>query len=131
MNDKDILRKYAAPPRSNGRSRHGDGDTRDDDRQPVAESYVAMLDLVLTGGNRVALPYTTLLKVEFNPSAGITLFFPMDTVEIKGRNLESLYRSLTQHRVPSIQAASARSGEWGGDDDQQAVVTSIRCTPAG
>ncbi len=132
VRDNEILKKYAAAPRGNGRGQRGDGNAaNNDDRQPVAESYVAMLDLVLAGGNHVALPYTTLLKIEFDPSTSITLSFPADTVEICGRNLDNLYKALSQHRVPSIQAVGERSGEWGGDDDQSIVVTSIRCTPAG
>jgi len=123
VKDNDLISKYAAPPRNERNSRAEQAS----DGNAVAESYVAMLDLILSDGNHVALPYTTLLKIEFNPSSEIRMRFPMDDVVIKGTRLESLYKALTQHRVPSIKAAGERSGEW-RDDEQQAVITEIRCT---
>lgn len=95
-----------------------------DDGLNAAESYVAMLDLQLPSGNRVAYPYATLLKAEFNPSEGIVLHFSTDEVRITGYRLEPIYRSISQHRLPRLESNGSR-GDF-GDRDAEPVVTDIR-----
>ncbi|MFI4893596.1 MAG: hypothetical protein ACIAQ0_09220 [Phycisphaerales bacterium JB058] len=94
----------------------------------TADGYVAMLDLVLRNGNHVALPYATLLRAIFNPSAGISLVFAADDVVIEGRGLEPLYRGIVQHRVPKIACESGRQ-EFEQGTSETPVVTSIKVTP--
>ena len=73
-----------------------------------------MLELRQKDGNSVAVDYSWLRKVEFNPSVGITLHFGGDTlVKITGRNLNrptrpnvQLLRGILAHRIPWIQEAS-------------------------
>lgn len=103
--------------------------SRTDERQEsaecfdVAEAYVAMLDLHLANGDRVALPYSLLMKIEFDPSEGITLRFSTDDVTIKGRRLEPLYKALMQQRVSGIGEAS--NGHPAANEAVHAVITNI------
>jgi len=99
--------------------------------EPVP-GHVAMLDLELPGGNRVAFPYATLMRIEFDPSDGILLRFATDDVRIEGRRLEELYRGLTQHRVPRVKATGSEHPVAGVDSnvDGGPVVTGIRWGPA-
>jgi hypothetical protein len=93
-----------------------DGDRRDgqDGKSPSEfERYVAMLDVELAGGNRLALPYAALLRITFDPSAGIELHYPEDKVRIEGRRLGDLYRALRQHRLASVRAGEAFDGKAG------------------
>lgn len=87
---------------------------------PIA---VAMLDLHLADGSRLALPYHYLEAIDFilSPASEIKLTFPTKSVQIKGHNLHSLYMALTGHRVGRVEAtANDQFGEAKGP-----VVTKI------
>ena len=71
-----------------------------------------MVELRKASGNVLALGYSWLERVEYDPSEGITLLFAGQKVRIKGRNLNSevrplvrLFEGLTRHRVPWIREA--------------------------
>ena len=131
MSGDDWLSNYTGAPKRNGGRQRADRraeSSADLGAFDPRESYVAMLDLVLTGGNRAAFPYSTLLKIEFDPSSGIRLHYPMETVKVEGHRLGDLYRALTQHRVPSIKATGERA-DWDAGDGSP-VVTRISVTTA-
>lgn len=58
-----------------------------------------MLDIQLANGDRVALPYHFLERVEYNPSKGFDLVFSTCRVVVVGSRLEPVYRGLLGHRV--------------------------------
>jgi len=120
----DVLSKY-------GINRRPSADEEGGAYDPVP-GHVAMLDLELPGGNRVAFPYATLMRIEFDPSAGILLGFATDDVRIEGRRLEALYRGLTQHRVPRVKATTGNHplGDIQSNTDGGPIVTGIRWRPA-
>jgi hypothetical protein len=75
-----------------------------------------MLELRRKDGSVVALGYSWLERIEFEPSSGITLRFAGQTVKIAGRNLNTELRpnvrlldGLCRHRVPWIQEADEPS----------------------
>ncbi|MEQ9617074.1 MAG: hypothetical protein RLN60_03470 [Phycisphaerales bacterium] len=129
MSGESIVDKYL--PKQPRRS----GNDRDDGNAPASEiretfrdgeMYVAMLDLVLKGGNRVAMPYSTLLKAEFDPSSGITLRYSTDDVTIQGSRLDQLYKAILQHRAREVVVSGGRIVPAG---DGGPVVTAITVTP--
>lgn len=61
-----------------------------------------MLDFEFENGNRLALPYSGILKIDYNPSDGILLEWVNEHVRITGYNLGELYNLLVRHRVNSI-----------------------------
>lgn len=115
MSGDEILNRYLRPHAGENGAR---GPLR------PAEAHVAMVDLHLGDGRRVALPYATLLKIEFDPSTGITLQFATDVVTVSGRRLEPLYKGLLQHRVQEV--APAVRGEF---EAEGPAVTGITCRP--
>ena len=71
-----------------------------------------MLELRKKNGNIVAVGYSWLERVEFDPSEGITLHVGGQRIRIKGRNLNGevrpnvrLFQGITRHKVPFIQEA--------------------------
>lgn len=110
-----------------GARQNGDGGEAGSGALAAAEGFVAMLDLQLATGDRVALPYATLLKAAFNPSEGIKLTYSTDDVVISGRRLEPLYKAITQHRARIIKSVGS-AGEFETTTDQP-VVTSIEILP--
>jgi hypothetical protein len=77
-----------------------------------------MLELRKKTGNIRAIGYGWIGKVDFDPSAGITLFVGEETIRIKGRNLNavasekpSLLGGIVRHRVP-----------WVGEADQSTLL---------
>lgn len=71
-----------------------------------------MLELRKKNGNILAIAYSWVDRVEFNPSDGITLHLAGQKIQIKGRGLNAevrplirLFEGLTRHRVPWIQEA--------------------------
>jgi hypothetical protein len=62
-----------------------------------------MLDVRLKDGTRCALPYGTLLKVDFSPADQLKLEFAANTVVIEGRRLLALYDLLRRHRARFVQ----------------------------
>ena len=85
-----------------------------------------MLRLVFANGNAMAVAYSSLVAVEFDPSNGVVLDFIGRKVRIVGRNLDDLFLALTAHRVgvvrelDELQAATVETGET--------VVTKIETT---
>ncbi|MEN1706035.1 MAG: hypothetical protein AAGJ54_11055 [Planctomycetota bacterium] len=125
VSGEDYIDRYLGKPSKSKRA--------EDEGGPfdASEAFVSMLDLELANGNRVALPYATLLKIEFDPSSSIRMQFSTDEVLIEGRRLEELYRGIMQHRVRTVAGDGPRSLFDPRADQQQAVITSIRVTPAG
>jgi hypothetical protein len=122
----DLISQFlGSPPDPPPRQRRA---TASDDASGISESYVSMLDLVLVAGQRIALPYSTLLKVEFDPTKGIALHFSTDEVTISGYRLEALYRAIVQHRAREIKESGSK-GEF-EKEGSGPVITEIRCQPA-
>jgi hypothetical protein len=69
---------------------------------------IAMLDIRATGRDAVALPYSYLEMVQFNPSEGIVLNFATSEVRIEGRCLTALYDTLVQQSVEYMQENDAK-----------------------
>jgi hypothetical protein len=68
-----------------------------------------MLELRKKTGNIRAIGYGWIQKVDFDPSAGLTLYVGDEKIRIRGRNLNvvahqqsSLLGGITRHRVPWI-----------------------------
>ena len=84
---------------------------KDDQDSSVRESFGGsrhrdddlMLDVRLKDGSRCALPYGTLLKVDFSPLDRLKLAFASSTVVIEGRKLLALYELLKRHRARFVQ----------------------------
>lgn len=119
----DILAEYLNPP---DETAGPPGEARG---LVTAESYVAMLDLELEGGNRIALPYSGLMKAEVNPSTGINLTYATATVELRGMGLVPLYKAIARHRVLTIKAGKNLFPESG--HEATAIVTAIRISSNG
>jgi hypothetical protein len=75
-----------------------------------------MLELRKKNGNIVAVGYSWLERVEFDPSEGITLHVAGQKIRIRGRNLNSevranvrLFQAITRHKVAWIQEADGAS----------------------
>lgn len=74
-----------------------------------------MLDLRRKTGDRMALPYTYLTAVTFDPSKGITLEFTGHQVVIHGRNLEPVYVAIVAYRASWLQELGHRHDTYGDD----------------
>lgn len=61
-----------------------------------------MLDFEFENGNCLALPYSGIMKIDFDPSNGILLEWGDEHVRITGQNLGELYRLIVRQRVNSI-----------------------------
>lgn len=71
-----------------------------------------MLELRKKDGSILAVGYGWLEKLEFDPSDGITLHLPGQTIRIKGLNLNRevhprvrLFEAICRHRVPWLREA--------------------------
>ena len=104
-----------------------DGEAETGGAYAAAEGFVAMLDLQLATGDRVAFPYATLLKAVFNPSDGIKLTYSTEDVMIEGRRLEPIYKAISQHRARFVKSVGA-VGEFEAAGEIP-VVTSIAVLP--
>ncbi|MEL6396621.1 MAG: hypothetical protein AAFQ71_11560 [Planctomycetota bacterium] len=129
----DILSKYTKgakgePPEAAGDAQ-GDSTTETLFEAPVVSGglvtlpggIAAMLDLRFRTGNRLALPYSYLGSVEYDPKPLITLGFPRHTVTISGRALSSVYTAISNHTAIAI--VEDKSGFDDGGD--QPFVESI------
>ncbi|HEY1719448.1 MAG TPA: hypothetical protein VGH42_14305 [Verrucomicrobiae bacterium] len=67
-----------------------------------------MLDIRATVRQSVALPYSFLEMVQYDPSVGLLLTFAVCEVRIEGRCLDELYNGLVQHTVEYIQENDAK-----------------------
>lgn len=80
-----------------------------------------MLELRKKNGNILAIGYSWVDRVEFNPSEGITLHMAGQKINIKGRGLNyevrplvRLFDGITRHRVPWVQEADEPALVEGG-----------------
>lgn len=87
-----------------------------------------MLDVRATVREFVALPYTYLEMVQYNPSEGILLTFATCEVRIKGSKLDDLYTGFVQHMVEFIQENDAK---YEPSADQSLFISRIEITPLG
>lgn len=65
-------------------------------------TQAVMLDFEFLNGNRVALPYSYLTRIDYDLSKGLTLIWGETRLQVVGRNLETLYKYLVAHRVNHI-----------------------------
>src|SRR4051794_2598394 len=92
----------------------------DDDEQDVEEEggayrafarargvkqFVPMLELRFCDGNRKAIEYSLLEKIDFDPSRGVTLSFSPYLVTVSGKNLLPLFAGLVRHSIQWIREA--------------------------
>lgn len=67
-----------------------------------------MLDVRLCSGARLALPYSYLIFVNFEPSTGIEAVFSSHAVHVQGRNLRPVFEGLLAHRLEWVQEGDVR-----------------------
>jgi len=91
-----------------------------------------MLELRKKDGTVVAIAYSFIDRVEFDPSEGITIRCGLEKIRIKGRGLNAeirpevrLFQGITRQRVPWIQEADASSLIRA--DKNSVIVESIEC----
>lgn len=77
----------------------------------------ACLDLHLADGSFVAVPYSLVSLISFDPSEGIEISLANEkNVIISGRNLDKIYKYLTNFRVRLIKA------NIGNDTSDEAIT---------
>jgi hypothetical protein len=81
-----------------------------------------MLELRKKTGGCLAIGYSWIERVEFDPTEGITLHVHGEKIRIKGRNLNSevrpevrLFQGIARHRVAWIQEAGRSAGMNGAE----------------
>jgi hypothetical protein len=81
-----------------------------------------MLELRKKSGDVMAIGYSWIERVEFNPTEGITLHVHGEKIRIKGRNLNAevrpevrLFHGITRHRVAWVKEAD-RPGTMNGGE---------------
>ena len=84
-----------------------------------------MLDIRATGRDAVALPYSYLEMVQFNPSEALVLTFATCEVRIEGHCLPALYDALVQHSVEYMQENDAKY-EQANDKSLSSVASKSR-----
>lgn len=107
-----VLTKYTRKPDDSGEATEADEDLGAFGWLRGMRERSVMLELRHKDGNITAIGYAYIEKMEFDPSAGITLHALGKVIRIQGRNLNTevrpnvrLFQGLTKHRVPWIQAA--------------------------
>ena len=66
------------------------------------KSYPACLDLRLQDGKRLAIPYSNIQELSFDPEGIVEITTTNKVVEVRGRELEKLFDYLTAYRVRYI-----------------------------
>lgn len=86
-----------------------------------------MLDIRPRNKARLALPYTALRKVEYDPDANppLTITFSSHVVTVEGRHLESLYLAVVGQRAQAIVEQNPRHDE---EPDGVVWIESLRIT---
>ncbi len=114
MSDK-VLQKYtgASGDKSIGSAAADEPETTDDLGAfgwLRGRGRAIMLELRKNKGNILAVGYSWLERVEFDPSEGITLYLGSQQIHIRGRNLNSeartnirLFQGIARHKVVWIQ----------------------------
>ena len=81
-----------------------------------------MLELRKKSGDVMAIGYSWIERVEFNPTDGITLHVHGEKICIKGRNLNAetrpevrLFQGITRHRVAWVQEADRPASVKGSE----------------
>jgi RNase P/RNase MRP subunit p29 len=81
-----------------------------------------MLELRKKSGDVMAIGYSWIERVEFNPTEGITLHVHGEKIRIKGRNLNAetrpevrLLQGIARHRVAWVQEADRPGNVNGGE----------------
>jgi len=64
-----------------------------------------MLFIEFENGDLLAMPYTSLMKIEYTLSSGIKLEWGGEKITIEGHHLKPLFLALVEHKVKSIQEA--------------------------
>ena len=107
-----VLTKYTRKPDEGGDALEADEDLGSFGWLRSMRERSVMLELRHKDGNITAIGYAYIEKMEFDPSAGITLHALGKVIRIQGRHLNTevrpnvrLFQGLTKHRVPWIQAA--------------------------
>ena len=107
-----VLTKYTRKPDDSGDATEADDDLGSFGWLRGMRERSVMLELRHKDGNIAAIGYAYIEKMEFDPSAGITLHALGKVIRIQGRHLNTelrpnvrLFQGLTKHRVPWIQAA--------------------------
>ncbi len=107
-----VLTKYTRKPDDSGDATEADEDLGSFGWLRGMRERATMLELRHKDGNITAIGYAYIEKMEFDPSAGITLHALGKVIRIQGRHLNTelrpnvrLFQGLTKHRVPWIQAA--------------------------
>jgi hypothetical protein len=85
-----------------------------------------MLDIRATGRDAIALPYSYLEMVQYNPSVDLVLSFATCEVRIEGHRLPALYEALVQHSVEYIQENDVKYEQPG---DKQPFIERIEIKP--
>ncbi|MCB0855297.1 MAG: hypothetical protein KDD63_23905 [Bacteroidetes bacterium] len=73
------------------------------EKQQGAKSI--MLFIEFENGDLLAMPYTSLMKIEYTLSSGIRLEWGGEIITIEGHHLKPLFLALVEHKVKSIQEA--------------------------
>ena len=107
-----VLTKYTRKPDDSGDATEADDDLGSFGWLRGMRERSVMLELRHKDGNITAIGYAYIEKMDFDPSAGITLHALGKVIRIQGRHLNTelrpnvrLFQGLTKHRVPWIQAA--------------------------
>ncbi len=87
-----------------------------------------MLDIRATTRDAVAMPYSYLEMIQYDPSVAIVITFAVCEVRIEGRNLAELYAALTEHKVNYIQENDAKYDEV---PESSPFIERIEITPLG
>lgn len=124
MDNSSILRKYAT------RTDADDSSVVELETEDVGSfgflrgirDRCVMLELRKRGGNVLAISYSFVDRITFDPSEGIVISVGGPKVVIKGRNLNvearptvRLFEGLTRHRVPWIQEQSQADAMEAGE----------------
>ncbi len=90
--------------------------------------FPIMLDIRATTRDAVAMPYSYLEMIQYDPSVAIVITFAVCEVRIEGRNLAELYAALTEHKVNYIQENNAKYDEV---PESSPFIERIEITPLG
>ena len=85
-------------------------------------NHPSCLDLRLSNGNFLALPYAYFVELNYSPSDGIHIISSTKKISILGRNLLELYRYLISYRIKYVQA---NIGHDTSDDNKSLFVKGI------
>jgi hypothetical protein len=110
-----VAAKYATSQSSSGQESHPAADTQSHACFTEHAIGVAMLDLELDDGNRLALPYHDLEAVGFDPDGRIELSYRSRKVIVRGTALLPLHKALTGHRVGSVKTGGRFRSESSSD----------------